>query len=30
MVIECLECNYEGGTPFTLAFHCRIENKDKN
>ena len=30
MVIECLECNYKCGTPFTLAFHYKIEHKDKN
>ena len=29
MVIEYLECNYICGTPFTLAFHNKIEHKDK-
>ena len=29
MVIECLECNYKCGTPFTLAFHYKIEHKDE-
>ena len=29
MVIECLECNYKCGIPFTLAFHYKIEHMDK-
>ena len=29
MVLECLECNYKCGTPFTLAFLYKIEHKDK-
>ena len=29
MAIECLECNYKCGIPFTLAFHYKIEHKDK-
>ena len=29
MVIENLECNYKCGTPFTLAFHYKVEYKDK-
>ena len=30
MVIECLECNFKCGTPFTLAFHYKIEHQDKS
>ena len=29
MVIEVLECNYQCGTPFTLAFHYKIKLRDK-
>ena len=29
MVLESLNCNYKCGTPFTLAFHYKIEHRDK-